>query len=291
MKGAGETRGWKLPDVMLLLLMLVVTGLIGRAPLSDIFHRANSSSTFAYIFLVPFAVAYLVWLRRSRLQYVRYHPSFAGPALVAFGLFLTWWGFDRDVLISWHAGVFVSMLGCIVSMTGLRVLKQFMPAAVALFMMVPVPGRITQAASIPLQSLATGMTEEFLRFFSVDVVKLGNQLLINGEPIAVGETCNGMSMLLTLGLVSFVFVFSLPLRNRARLVLILLSPVVALLCNVLRLVPTSLLFGMEEPTAAAAVYGWSGVAMIPLTIAMLLAVLKLLRWLDLPITRWRLVTA
>jgi exosortase len=290
-KGFGETRGWKLPDVMLLLLMLVVTVLIGREPLADILHRANTNSTFAYIFLVPLAGAYLVWLRRSRLQYVRFRPSLAGPALVALGLFMTWWGFERHVLISWHAGGFVAMLGCVVSMTGLRVLRQFMPAAVVLFMMVPMPGRITQAASIPLQSLATGMTEEFLRFFSVDVIKLGNQLLINGEPIAVGETCNGMSMLLTLGLVSFVFVFSLPLRNRARLVLILLSPVVALFCNVLRLVPTCLLFGLEEPTAAEAVYGWSGVAMVPLAVVMLMAVLILLRWLDLPITRWRLVTA
>lgn len=291
MRTLRESRGWMLPDVALLLLMLLVTGWVGREQILDTWNRAIAGGDSGYVLLAPLAVVYLVWLRRSRLQYVRYRPSFWGPVIVAAGLLLTAWGFDSDVLIAWQGGIIVAMIGCVVSMTGPGVVRQFAPAFVAMFMMLPMPGRIVQQFSVPLQSLATGLTEEILRFLQADVARLGNQLIVNGTPIAVGETCNGMPMTLTLGLVIFVLVFSLPLRNGARLALLLLSPFIALFCNVLRLVPTSIMFGMDDPAAAELVYSWSGLAMIPIAILMLIGSLRFLNWLDLPITTWRLVTA
>lgn len=286
-----EIRGWSLPDFALLLIMLGATGWIGRAALADIWARGSRGGESAYILFAPIAAIYLVWLRRSRLQYVRFRPSLWGPFIVILGLAMTSWGFDRDVMIAWQGGVLVSMVGCVVSMTGPEIIRQFAPAFFVFFLLLPVPGGIREKLAVPLQGLATNLTAMIIGLLNVEYLQLGNQLVVNGSPIAIGETCNGMPMILALGFVVFVFVFSLPLRNSARVILLLISPFIALLCNVIRLVPTSLMYGLNDMAAAELVYSWSAWVMIPVAILMLLGVLKLLHWLDIPVTTWRLVTA
>ena len=290
MTGLREARGWSLPDFVLLILMICVAAWVGREPLLDIVDRGLNDRNSAYVLFAPFAAIYLVWLRRTRLQFVRYKPSLWGPVVVILGLVMNAEGFNRDIIILWQAGVLVSIIGCLISMAGIGILRQFAPAFVAFFMVLPVPGGIRQKVAVPLQGFAAEFTSSILELLGVDFTRLGNQLVVNGHAIAVGETCNGMSMILALGLVVFVFVFSLPLRNSARVSLLILSPLIALVCNVLRLVPTSIMYGFSEPSIAESVYAFSAWIMIPLAVLMLIGVLKILRWLDVPITTWRLVT-
>jgi len=290
MSGLRETRGWSLSDFVLLLLMIGVASWVGREALVDIWKRGTSGGDSAYVLFAPIAAVYMVWLRRTRLQFVRYKPSLWGPLIVVAGLLMNAIGLDLDIIILWQAGALVSIIGCLISMVGLGILRQFAPAFMVFFMVLPIPGTIRQEFAVPLQGLATGFTASILEILGVDFSRMGNQLVVNGHAIAVGETCNGMSMILALGLVVFVFVFSLPLRNGARMALLMFSPLIALACNVLRLVPTSLMYGFEDPSVAETVYAFSAWAMIPLAILMLVGVLKVLHWLDIPVTTWRLVT-
>ena len=80
--------------------------------------------------------------------------------------------------------------------------------------------------------------------------RFGNVLVINNEQIAVGEACNGMRMVFALVLVAYAFVFSSPLKMTTRLVLLVLSPLAALICNVVRLIPTSLVLGYSTASVA-----------------------------------------
>ena len=50
-------------------------------------------------------------------------------------------------------------------------------------------------------------------------------------------------MVFAFGLVVFAFAFSTPLKLSTRVILLALSPITALVCNVVRLVPTSLIYG------------------------------------------------
>ena len=290
MTGLREARGWSLPDFILLLLMVCVAGWVGRDSVIDIWQRGTNDAESAYVLFAPLAALYMVWLRRSRLQFIRYKPSLWGPVVVMFGLLMTVVGFDKDHLIVWQAGTLVSMIGCVISMTGLGILRQFAPAFVVFFMVLPVPGALRTIIAVPLQGFATSVTASILEIIGVDFVRMGNQLVVNDYAIAVGETCNGMAMIFALGLVVFVFVFSLPLKNTARVALLLASPLIALFCNVLRLVPTSLVYGLSDSELAESVYAWSAWVIIPLAIFMLVGVLRMLSWMDLPVTRWRLAT-
>lgn len=285
-----RSRAWTPRDVGLLAILLGVVAWMFRAPLTDIFTVALRDEEQSHILLAPLVAIWLVWIRRSRLHLVRVHPSFIGCGVVVAGAFLSWFGFHTNTFIAWHVGALLALAGAVISFTGLEPLRLFGPATGSLAFMLPVPGTIRQMISIPLQSMATNVTQNCLELFGFQAARLGNVLLINGEYIAVAEACNGMRLVFSLGLVIYAFAFSVALRPSMRLLLLALSPVVALVANVLRLIPTSLLYGTTTASTAEQFHDISGWVMLPLALLALLGILKLLSWLELPVFSYRLAS-
>ena len=271
-----KNRDWSVADIALLCLLLSVSIWVGREALLDILNRGLRGTDSTYVLFAPLAVAALVWYRRKLIRQVYYKPNLLGCLVVLVGLLLSNFGFDRDIIVLWQSGVLISVIGCVLSMTGFVVLKLFGPAFFAVFLMLPLPGTIRDAIAIPLQSVATGLTASVLEIFSVDAVRHGNIIVINGEQIAVGEACNGMPMIMAVGLMVYTIVFALRLSPRKRTALLVASPVIALVCNVRRLVPTSLAYGIVDPKIALYVYYVAGWLMIPLAVVMLFGFLMFL---------------
>jgi len=283
-----EGRGWSPFSCAMFVVLFVVAAIINHQPLLDILHIGISDEEQSHIFLVPVIAAWLLWLRKSRLRRVRFQPSLVGPGLIAAGTAMSWWGFNSGTQIAWHAGVGVVFVGVVVSMTGMEPLRQFAPVFGVLVFALPVPGVARAALAIPLQSLATVVTQSTLELIGVASTRLGNVLMVNGQQIAVGEACNGMRMVFAFFLIVYAFAFSVPLKMSSRLVLLAISPVVALLCNVIRLVPTSLIYGYGTAHSAEWFHTWTGWLMIPIALAALVGLLKLFRWLEVPVMSLRL---
>ena len=285
-----EGRGWSPFSCAMFVVLLALAAIVNYQPLLDILHIGISDEEQSHIFLVPVIAAWLLWLRKSRFRRVRFQPSFVGPVLIAAGTAMSWWGFNSGTQIAWHAGVGVVFVGVVVSMAGMEPLRQFAPVFGVLVFALPVPGVVRQALAIPLQSLATAVTQSTLELIGVASTRLGSVLIVNDQQIAVGEACNGMRMVFAFFLVVYAFAFSVPLKLSSRLVLLAISPVVALLCNVIRLVPTSLIYGYGTAHTAEGFHDWTGWIMIPIALAALVALLKLFRWLELPVMSLRLAT-
>lgn len=281
-------RNWTVVDALALLALLGVVVWSFRAPLGDMVTLALKDDEQSHILLAPLVAAWLVWLRRSRLSLLKVSPHLAGPACVVGGAILSWWGFQSDTYVAWHSGALLAVLGMILSITGPALIRQFAPAVAAMAFMIPIPGTIRQALAIPLQSMATNVTHSCLDIFGVQAARMGNVLIINGEQVAVAEACNGMRLVFALALVVFAFAFSTPLRNSVRFALILFSPLVALGANVIRLVPTSLLYGVTSPERAEMFHDISGWLMLPLALVVLSGLLRLFRWLEFPVMSYRL---
>jgi exosortase/archaeosortase family protein len=127
-----------------------------------------------------------------------------------------------------------------------------------------------------------------LETFGVPIERSMNLLTINGQDVAVAEACNGMRMVLALILVSYAFAFSIPLRWYARTLVLVMSPVAALGCNVIRLLPTVVLYGYADESLADSFHDISGWLMVPLAFCALLGLFALLRWALIPVTRFTL---
>jgi exosortase len=194
-----------------------------------------------------------------------------------------------DLRVGIHLAAVLALLGSVLTMTGLEAIRQFGPVFLALLLIVPMPGSVRQEISRPMQDAAVVLTQATLDLIGVSALRDGSLLVIRGTPVAVGEACDGMRMALALGLTVFTFVFSMPLRWGARLFLVLISPLVAVVCNVIRLVPSSIAFGFAEESTAVRVHEIFGWMMLAVAVVAMFLTLRLVRWLDLPVTRWRLL--
>jgi exosortase len=284
-------RNWRSGDLWIL-------GVLAAAAISafwpawiDIYLQAARRTDNGYIFLVPFVAAYLAWLRRSRIRFVPRRPSLTAVPIVLASVALAWWGEQTDTRVAVHLGAIMALAACAVAMAGLEIVRQFFPAFLALLFLIPVPAEVRKWLAGPLQSLAVGVTQEVLDVLGIATERAGNSIQIAGRSIFVGEACDGMRMVFALALTFFAFVFSVPLRLHARIALLAASPLIAIVCNVVRLVPTALAYAYASGEDAERFHDIAGWLMLPLAIAMLFGLIRFMRWLDLPVFTWRFLQA
>lgn len=277
-------RTWKFSDGVLLAALAALAVFAARDIWSSIFTVGFRDEEQSHIIIAPVVVVWLAWLRRDRLRLTPHAPSLWGPLVVAGGYVLSMYGYSSGFELFWHSGAIVMLLGAVLTVTGPAVLMRFLPSVIALGFLLPVPGRLRRPIANTLQDASAQATEFLLDIFAVPVIRTGNLLTINGYEVAVAEACNGMRMVAALALVSFAFVFSVPMRWNIRILILLISPLIALIVNVIRLIPTVLMYGYSSEDLAQLFHDVSGWAMLVLAIGILWSLLGLLRWLEVPIS-------
>ena len=282
---------WSLRDVWTLLSLFALSVLAFRAAWTELLTEIVRREDNGYILIVPFVAAYLMWLRRSRLRYVRRRPSLSGPVLFVVAAMLSWFGFESDTRIAIHGAAILSLFACFVTMAGFAVIGRMLPVFLCFLFLIPVPGELRRAIAGPLQEFAVIVTHDVLGLVGVPCERSGISILIDNKEILVGEACDGMRMVFALALTFFAFVFSIPLRPHARVVLLLASPLIALFCNMIRLIATGLAYAYSSTQFAEEFHDIAGWLMLPLAILMLQTIVKFMRWLDLPVYTWRFLQA
>lgn len=282
---------WSYRDGWTLLALAAMSVMAFRAAWSELLTEIVRREDNGYILVVPFVAAYLMWLRRSRLRYVRRRPSLSGPMLFLFAAMLSWYGFESDTRIAIHAAAILSLTACFVTMAGFAVISRMFPVFLCFLFLLPVPGELRRAIAGPLQEFAVIVTHDVLGIAGVPCERSGISILINEKEILVGEACDGMRMVFALALTFFAFVFSIPLRTHARVVLLLASPMIALFCNMVRLIATGLAYAYSSTQFAEEFHDVAGWLMLPLAIVLLQAIVRFMRWLDLPVYTWRFLQA
>ena len=258
----------------------------------DIFDIAWENPEYQHVFLVPLIAIFLAWVRRGRLPYVRITGSFLGPILVAVGWLAGSWGYHHQTQSLFHSGAVLVLIGCVTSVLGKQALFRFFPVALVMFLMVPMPPYVRKAIADPLQHWTAEISSYLLSLFGVNTQVFGYSLMINNQPVLIAEACNGMRMVFPLLLISYGFTFGLPLRSSLRVVVVLASPAVALLCNVLRVLPIIYLQGQSDEGRrwGERLHEHSGWIMVPLAFLVLLGFIRLLKWAMVPVYRYPLAS-
>lgn len=197
-------------------------------------------------------------------------------------------GYNHAIQSFWHGGSVLIVIGCFVSVAGLEVVKRFLPAFGVLVFLVPVPGMARQVVALPLQTYTAQATVAVFETIGIEVTRSGNVLTVNGADVGIAEACNGMRMVFALALVCYAFTFSIPLRWYVRVIILTACPLAAIICNVIRLVPTVWLYGNAEANTADTFHDLSGWAMIVVAFLLLMGIVSLLRWALVPVTRYTL---
>jgi exosortase len=271
--------------------LLGVLGFVVTFPAwADIYQIAVKDEEASHIFLVPLVMGWLIWVRRGRFRHCQPRGTFVGPALVALGWAVSTWGYHHAVQSLWHGGAVLVVVGCVLAALGWDVLVRFLPAFVLLAFLVPIPGMIRQQIAIPLQRATAQVTQVLFDLGGLPVERSGNMLSINGTAVEIAEACNGLRMVFALVLVSYGFAFGEPLRNYVRVLIVVASPLSAILCNVVRMLPTLWLYGYGPRTVADGFHSVAGWVMLALAFMMLMGIIRLLRWAYIPVAHYTLAS-
>ncbi len=279
---------WDARRVTLAVLLGGLAVWAGWRALSDILYIALRDEEASQVWLVLPIFAWLVWLRKDALAKIKPTYSLLGPTLIALGAAISFYGFFNLQQALWHGGAVIVVVGSFASIAGPRLMRAMLSVWVVLAFLVPVPGMIRQRIAIPMQTYTASASEFVFELLAMPVTRSGNVLTFNGQEVAVAEACNGMRMVFALLLVTYAFVFATPLRPSVRVLILILSPIAAIGCNVLRLIPTVYLYGHYPDTWGPTFHDFSGWAMLALAFGLLMGTVRLLQWAEVPVMQDRL---
>ena len=275
-------RAWRWP--VLGAGVLAGAAILARlGPWQDMYYIATHDREATHLFLVPFVVGWIVWARRRLLSDVTPRVSWLGPVLIVAGWAISQFGYMTQIQALWHSGGVGMALGAVTTCLGWRVLWALWPAVLALGFLVPVPVTLRQQIALPLQTATADAAQVLCMTAGMAVERSGNVLLYDGTRVAVAEACNGMRMIFALLLVAYTFAFVFPLRPAVRVAMLVASPLLAVLCNVIRLVPTVWVYGHYPELVAPLFHDLNGWAMLIVAYLLLDGSVRLMQWLQIPV--------
>lgn len=257
---------------------------------SDIARIGTLDEESSHVLLVPAVVGWLVWVRRGRLRHCKPDGKWVGTLMIAAGWLLWSYGYSHEVQSFWHGGAVLVAAGAGLTVLGRDVFIRFLPAFGALLFLIPVPGRARYYVAQPLQTATAQVTQSVCEVLGMRVARQANLLTINGTNVAIAEACNGMRMVFTLFLVCYTFAFVTALRGYVRVLVLAASPLTAVVCNVVRLVPAVWMYGHTSPAAADRFHDVAGWVMLGVAFVVLMGITRVLRWAMLPVTPFNLAT-
>jgi exosortase len=253
------------------------------SPLWVLIKEWNGNEDYSVGMLVPFVAAYFVWRDRAALAQVDLKPCWLGLGVVLAALAARFYGLLILMESAERYAIVLAIAGLVLWVAGWVVFKRLAWVLVFLLLMVPLPGRVHNLISGPLQTQAARGAEFMLELSGAVVLRAGNVLTVNGVEVGVAEACSGLRMLTAFVIVSATLAYLVRRPPWQKAVVVASSVPIAILCNLIRLFVTASLYGAGyDESARALIHDFPGFAMMPPAVLMLAGELWLMKRLVVP---------
>lgn len=276
---AGRSSAWVLPGVVLLVAVLLWSYWPVLRRLVNDWRNDDNYSVGA---LVPVAGLYLLWINRKRLGRCPIRPSLWGLPVILAAEAARWYGLTHLFESAERYAFVLTLWGLVWLVLGTAMFRRLFWILCFLLLMVPLPGKVHNLISNPLQTLASSGAVFMLELMGVAVIPEGNVMVVNGDtPLAVAEACSGLRMLTAFVVVAAVLAFVVHRPPWQRAVLVVSSVPVAIVCNMVRLAATAVLFLVAgNETAQTFFHDFAGLVMMPTAFAILMGELWIMARLE-----------
>lgn len=246
---------------------------------------------YSHGFLVVAFAGYLLWRRRSLFPTtIRRWPSRQGLPFFATGLAMFIIADRVNMAREWlQAAALVMCLAGSVYMfcdRG-RGLLWAWPSLLFLILAFPLPHRVEQGVSLKLRDVATQGATFTFQTLGIPAYSEGNRITLGETTLNVAEPCSGLSMLLMF--VALAAAIALLYESRPlidRIIVFLTAVPIAILCNVIRVVLTGLVYYAGWVKLGDLLFhdlfGWM---MAPMALGFTWLVLKAMDWVIEPVER------
>lgn len=189
----------------------------GAEPIS-VLHFASSlwkHEDWQHCYLVPLAVAGMVWFKRKQLRETELGSAWTGLAVTLFGFGVYWLGFRADNIYLGYFSFQILTGGLLLWLAGWKWFKHLFFAWAFLVFLYPVPF-LDNMVAFPLRMVMSQASVNVLNFIGIDSIKAGTAIvsapdtlsgLKTGErfSVDVADPCSGIRSLFALMMVSALY--------------------------------------------------------------------------------------
>ncbi len=232
----GATRPWMKVEVFFLGVLLLIafwrilTGIYGS--------WFDEHAYMEHGILVVPAAAYMAWTKKDKLKTIPWEPSAAGPALLLAGALQALLGIAAQWVWVSRTAFLVSVVGCIVTVFGWRMVRELIYPLCTLILMISPPTFIFERLTLSLQLLASRLGETFLEVLGYSVLREGNILELVGVKLSVEEACSGIRSLLAILFMCLLYNYFFVRGRSMRALILVMAVPIAVLGNAFRIVAT-----------------------------------------------------
>ncbi len=240
----------------------------------------NREPDYSHGFLFAPLCVYFLWARREGFPGLCAGFAWSGLVLIAVSVGIRYLGsrwylgsVDGWSMIPW-------LIGAVWLFCGLRVMWWCLPAILYLVFMVPVPFRLENALSLPLQRIATNLSTWTLQLIGQPALSEGNTIWLAGIHMEVEQACSGLRIFVSIIALAFAYIILVRQSWWERGCLLMCVVPIALVANATRIVLTGLLYQYASDEAAMTfshdVAGWLMILWAAVLFALSLGYLRFL---------------
>lgn len=244
-------------------LSLALVGYIFHDSIQSTAETWLTSPEYNYGPLVPVIAALMLWRDLSRD-----HPdawrersgSWLGVLIVLLGLFLGLVEFLSRTRFPGQLGLFLTVIGIVVTWLGARRSARVWPALVFPLFALPLAGAVQVMLTSALQLASSMGAVAVIRWFDIPVLREGNVIDLGQIKLQVAEACSGLRYLFPLATFGFLCAYLFTGHPVKRAIIFLSSVPITILMNVVRISVTGLLVDRYGVSAAEGFFhdfeGW-----------------------------------
>ncbi len=250
---------------------------------TDLWAIWMQSDEYSSGLLVPLITAYIIWTRRKKIAACKITPSLWGLVLFAFAQAFRFFGLFFMYDSAERISMLITVSALILLLFGWKILARLTTVLLFLTLMIPLPNSVHRHLMIPLQNWATTSAVYCLETIGFTVFREGNVINLNGVTVAVAEACNGLRMITSFLVISSMVALLVKRDLLQKLIIVVSSIPIALLCNTIRLTATSVAFTyIDSARWEGAFHDFGGLAMMPVAIAIIVLELWVLSYIFVP---------
>lgn len=258
--------------------LALLFGLLFRHELQRLIVQWRSDPSWSHGFLIPVFSLYFLHQRRESILAATLRPSY--PGLVCLVLAIGFYFFNLVSPAGYAYFRALAMVGALMGILwllgGVPLIRLTWLPVLYLLFAVPLPRRYYVALTMPLRQLAAFVAAALLDLSTqveasvqgvvIDIVYRGHRL----EPsLNVAEACSGMRLLMAFLALGVAMAFLHERPRMQRLVLLAVTVPIAIICNIVRVTSTGLLYVFVHPRFTQGIYhDLLGLAMLPLAFAL-----------------------
>jgi len=249
---------------------------------TDIYNNWNMpDSLYSHAMIIPPISLFFVWRLRKELLSAPMAPSvLLGFPVLLFGCFMLLLGDFLGFMTFVHLALLPVLTGLCLLVLGYVATRILWFPLAFMFFMIPMPYSLLSVISFKSKMIATESAVGLGKIMTLNMVQDGSFVYLgsDGDRLLVGDVCGGMRSLIALLAFGALMAYISKTRWWARILILLVSPAVAILANVTRiffLCAVGYVWGSDAATGI--VHDASGIGIFAVAFVLLFSIEALLR--------------